>query len=81
MSVTPNPNDGTFRMTVTSATDKSFDMKIISILGTVVYTMQDVALQTRYSAKIEVPGLHDGVYYIVVTTGNDKITRKMVVQK
>ena len=81
VSITPNPNDGTFRMTVTSATDKSFDLKIISILGTVVYHMQDVGLQTRYSKTIEVPGLRDGVFYIVVTTENDKITRKMVVQK
>jgi PKD repeat protein len=79
--ITPNPNNGQFRIDVMSAADKSFDLRIVSILGTVVYDLRDLALSGKYSSKIEVPGLHDGVYYIVVTTQNDKVTKKIVIQK
>jgi hypothetical protein len=81
VTVTPNPSNGQFRLDVTSAADKRFDLSIVSILGTVVYDLQDMALSGKYTSKIEVPGLHDGVYYIVVTTQNDKVTKKIVIQK
>jgi PKD repeat protein len=81
VTITPNPNSGSFRLDVTSAADKSFDLRIVSILGTVVYSLQDIALDGKYSAKIEVPGLRNGVYYIIVSTPDDKVTRKIVVQK
>jgi PKD repeat protein len=80
VTVTPNPNTGQFRLDVLSANDNSFDLSVISILGNTVFSMQNVRLQGRYSEKLDVPGLHAGVYYIVVTTGNEKVTKKIVIQ-
>jgi PKD repeat protein len=79
-TIKPNPNPGQFRLDVTSATDKSFDLVIVGILGNVVYNVQNISLQGKYTAKIDVPGLRDGVYYLMVTAGSNRITRKMVIQ-
>jgi PKD repeat protein len=79
LTISPNPNNGQFRLDVASVTDKRFDIRILSTLGTVVYYLPGIAPDGKYSALIQVPGLRNGVYYLVVTTANAKVTRKIVI--
>ena len=81
VTITPNPNPGQFKLEVTAANEQSFSLTIIGILGNVIYRMQDVGFHGKYSARMDVPGLNAGVYYLLVTAGNEKVTRKMIVQK
>jgi PKD repeat protein len=81
VSISPNPSNGQFRLDVTSPGAKTFNLGIVNTLGRVVFDLPEIPTAGKYSSNIDVPGLQNGVYYIVVSTQNGKVTRKIVIQK
>lgn len=79
--VTPNPSNGKFKLDVASSVDHRFDLRIMNVLGEFVYQLPDISLQGKYSAVIDLSVLRDGVYYLLISTPTDKVTRKLVIQK
>ena len=76
----PNPNNGQFRIALSSGTEKSFSLTIVNTLGSVVYRMPETPFDRDYSAGIDVAGISPGIYYVIVATATENVTRKMLVR-
>ena len=80
MTLYPNPNNGQFRIALSSGTEKSFSLTIVNTLGSVVYRMPETPFDRDYSSAIDVAGISPGIYYVIVATATDNVTRKMLVR-
>jgi len=77
LSIFPNPNDGTFTLSVISPTNEQASITIINILGEKVKqftTTTNVATQV----KMDMP---EGVYFIAATTASGRWNEKVVVSE
>lgn len=79
--ITPNPTQGIFNLDVTSARDKSFNMKIINILGSPVTVRNDLPLSGHTRIKMDISDLSSGIYYLILYTNDSKLTKKIVLQR
>lgn len=81
-SVYPNPNSGTFTLTVNGEEQKAkMSIKVLSMTGAVVYSESNLFLKSGLTKKIHLSSVPQGVYTLVVE-GDDFIrTQKIVITK
>ena len=81
VNVFPNPNNGTFNIQYALNENTTSSLKIIDVLGKEVYTTntkkQPIGIHTQ---QINID-LQNGVYTIVLITGNVSTNKKIVIQK
>ena len=80
MVVSPNPNNGSFTLDLSSVKSQVSNIKIMNMVGGVVY-QQKVAQNVAFNQNINLSNLSDGVYTILIQTNNGDIVKKMVIKK
>jgi hypothetical protein len=75
MDIYPNPNNGSFDIRISSEMTDSYVLETMDIHGKIVYsTTGDQAYET-----FQVSNLSSGVYVVRLSSGNQVITKKLVV--
>ncbi|MDC0231145.1 M12 family metallo-peptidase [Aureispira] len=77
--VVPNPNAGHFEIRFSFIRPEDVNIKLINVLGQILYELN--CFEESYSVSIDLQHQASGVYFVVLKTNNQSITRKVVVSK
>jgi hypothetical protein len=80
MKVYPNPSDGRFSVSFKAASKGDINISVTDNNGKEVYkqTMKD--FEGEYFQQVDISGKGKGSYYIKITSGDDTITKKILVE-
>lgn len=79
ISITPNPNDGKFYLTVSTPGIQNFDYQIVNSNGAVVLENRNLQSMGKYAAQLDTK-LAPGVYSLIVTTVSGQETERFIVK-
>lgn len=75
----PNPNQGTFELTVELSALNDLEVKVVDLVGKQVFLDRRTGVKT-YEEKISIPELAAGTYFLRIATQDEVRTLKMVVK-
>ena len=76
-SISPNPNNGNFRIMYLLPQNKSGTLQIFNITGKEIYHQNLPPWSTLQ--YISLPKIADGVYQCTITSNNQRVNKKLVV--
>lgn len=77
----PNPANNSTKFNVTLNETSNIDIIITNILGQVIYqTSKANAASGTHTFNLETKNWNNGIYFYTVSTGKNKITKKMIVE-
>jgi hypothetical protein len=80
VGVTPNPNNGNFKLSVSTPGNETLQLRITSANGKVVYEQTGIESNGNYSDALNL-NLSAGTYTITISTANGYAVKKFVVTK
>jgi hypothetical protein len=80
VSVTPNPNNGNFKLSVSTPGNETLQVRITAANGKVVYEQSGIESNGNYSDALNL-NLSAGTYTITISTTNGYVVKKFVVTK
>ena len=81
ISVTPNPNNGVFKVSMASFKGNRINLSVFNPVGTVVYEDPDFTIIDKSGKTIDLSTLKEGIYFLKVRTDSATITRKVIIRK
>ncbi|PLX04931.1 MAG: hypothetical protein C0595_01415, partial [Marinilabiliales bacterium] len=81
VSVSPNPNNGEFKLEISSNENSSFSLKIINYQGVEMAGQKDVSAQSNYSQNFDFSELPSGIYLISIKSENRIYSKKVLITK
>lgn len=80
LEIAPNPNNGKFFLTIAGSVRESTGVYVFDMLGQVVFYQKGFSATDRTKIPIELSDMSSGVYVIQVQTGNQKVSKKLVIE-
>ena len=80
-NVYPNPSSGNTYVTVVLTDETNVKVQVYSTLGTLVYNGSEQHLSGKNNLSIDCTNLNSGLYFVTVTAGNSKVTKRLVLNK
>ena len=80
LDVYPNPSRDIFNVNFTSEDVQNLDVRIINVVGEVVYTENLVEFVGEYTKQVDLATYTKGVYFLEITTDNGVINKKLILQ-
>ena len=80
LDVYPNPSRDIFNVTFTSEDVQDLDVRIINVIGEVVYTENLNEFVGEYTKQVDLSTYTKGVYFLEITTDNGVINKKLILQ-
>ena len=78
--VYPNPSRDIFNVTFTSEDVQNLEVRIINVIGEVVYTESLDKFVGEYTKQVDLATYTKGVYFLEITTDNGVINKKLILQ-
>ncbi|MDG1718644.1 MAG: T9SS type A sorting domain-containing protein, partial [Flavobacteriales bacterium] len=78
LDVYPNPSRDIFNVSFTSEDVQDLDVRIINVIGEVVYTENLNEFVGEYTKQVDLSTYTKGVYFLEITTDNGVINKKAV---
>ncbi|MBT6815005.1 MAG: T9SS type A sorting domain-containing protein, partial [Flavobacteriales bacterium] len=80
LDVYPNPSRDIFNVSFTSEDVQDLDVRIINVIGEVVYTENLNKFVGQYTKQVDLSTYTKGVYFLEITTDNGVINKKLILQ-
>ncbi len=80
LDVYPNPSKDIFNIRFVSETIQDLSIRVINIMGELVYQENASKFIGEYTKKIDLGDYSKGVYFLEITTDKDLVNRKIVIQ-
>jgi hypothetical protein len=80
LDVYPNPSRDVFNVTFTSDDVQDLEVRVINIVGEVVYTEDLQQFVGEYTKSIDLATYTKGVYFLEITTDNGVVNKKLILQ-
>ena len=80
LDVYPNPSRDIFNVSFTSEDVQDLDVRIINVIGEVVYTENLNKFVGEYTKQVDLSTYTKGVYFLEITTDNGVINKKLILQ-
>jgi len=80
LDVYPNPSRDIFNVTFTSEDVQDLEVRVINIVGEVVYTENLEQFVGEYTKAIDLATYTKGVYFLEITTNNGVVNKKLILQ-
>jgi len=80
-NIYPNPSTNNANITVVLAHESPVKVQVYNSLGSLVYNGAEQKLAGKSKLAVDCSNLNSGLYFITVTAGNSKITRRLIVNK
>lgn len=81
ISVFPNPNNGNFTVKLSSDNNNTIRMQIRNVVGESIYSEENINVNGEFVKTIDFSRYAEGIYFLVIESGNKVATEKIVVQK
>ena len=78
-SLYPNPNNGNFNIQFNSTSSKDISLEVFDMRGRSVYT-NSYKNNGLFNENIQLNSIQSGVYLVTINDGENKITKKIVLQ-
>ena len=80
LEVYPNPSRDVFNVTFTSEDVQDLEVRVINLVGEVVYTENLKQFVGEYTKSIDLATYTKGVYFLEITTNNGVVNKKLILQ-
>jgi len=80
INVFPNPNNGTFYVSIDGLTNNTFDLVIFNVNKQVVFKKKLKNNSGKYNKQINISDFSKGIYYLKLVDGNNTRIEKIIVQ-
>ncbi|MCX6296820.1 MAG: T9SS type A sorting domain-containing protein [Bacteroidetes bacterium] len=80
LSVSPNPTNGVFNITINNANYSELLISIFDLQGKEVFSSTDLNVNGNYNKQINLEDLSKGVYYIKFNGGSQIKIQKLIIQ-
>ena len=80
LDVYPNPSRDVFNVTFTSEDVQDLEVRVINVVGEVVYTEDLQQFVGEYTKSIDLATYTKGVYFLEITTNNGVVNKKLILQ-
>ena len=80
LNIYPNPSKDMFNIEFTSSSRQSLEVRIINIIGEVVYTKNLEQFVGEYNKQVDLATYTKGVYFLEIETDNGVINKKLILQ-
>jgi hypothetical protein len=77
----PVPNDGRFNVSITTASNETFNISVYNNLGVKIYVEAKVEVNGSLQKVIDLRPVPNGVYTVIFENSLDKVVKKIVVNK
>ena len=81
VNILPVPNDGHFSISLNSAKEISYRMEIYNTLGVKVYGERTITVSGTLVTPVDLSSVPGGLYTIILRSGSNQITRKILINK
>jgi len=79
--VFPNPSTNVANLSLTLTQESPVKIQVYNSLGVVVYSANDHKLAGKNKLSVDCANLSSGLYFVAITAGESKITKRLVVNK
>ena len=79
VKIYPNPSQGEFTLEVSLQQPEAFEVRVTDLVGQTVLE-SEVQFQQRDQIELDLRGNAPGVYFVNMTNGKQKVTKKIVLQ-
>ncbi len=79
MKVFPNPSEGEFTLQINNLKGK-IDLKIVSLLGNVVFATSDIYVNGSLSKAIDLSSLPSGIYLLSVNSEKQQMNQRIIIR-
>jgi hypothetical protein len=80
LDVYPNPSRDIFNVSFTSEDVQNLEVRIINVIGEVVYTENLEQFIGQYTIQVDLATYTKGIYFLEITTDNGVINKKLILQ-
>ena len=80
LNIFPNPSRNIFNITFKSKNAQDLEVRIINVVGEVVYTEHLDRFVGEYTKVIDLTNKTKGIYFLLIETGNGMINKKLILQ-
>jgi hypothetical protein len=80
LDVYPNPSRDVFNVTFTSEDVQDLEVRLVNIVGEIVYTENLQQFVGEYTKSIDLETYTKGVYFLEITTNNGVVNKKLILQ-
>ena len=80
LDVYPNPSRDIFNVSFTSEDAQDLEVRVINVVGEVVYTENLMNFTGEYTKEIDLRRSTKGIYFLEITTEDGVINKKMILQ-
>ena len=80
LDVYPNPSRDVFNVTFTSEEVQDLDVRVVNVVGEVIYTENLEQFVGEYTKAIDLATYTKGVYFLEITTDNGVVNKKLILQ-
>ena len=80
LDVYPNPSRDIFNVTFTSEDAQDLEVRILNVVGEVVYTENLEQFIGEYTKAIDLATYTKGIYFLEITTNNGVTNKKLILQ-
>ena len=80
LDVYPNPSRDLFNVTFTSEDVQDLEVRVINVVGEVVYTENLQQFVGEYTKSLDLESYTKGVYFLEITTNNGVVNKKLILQ-
>ena len=80
LDVYPNPSRDLFNVSFTSEDMQDLELRVINVVGEVVYTDNLEQFVGEYTKSIDLSTYTKGVYFLEITTNNGVVNKKLILQ-
>lgn len=79
--VYPNPSEGKFHIDIKSAKPLTIDLSVLNTLGVTIYREPGLHIKNQHSTLIQLNGQPEGMYLLMLRSGNSTSYYKLVIHK
>ena len=80
-NVYPNPSTNNANIAVVLTDEVPVKVQVYNSLGALVYSGAELHLRGKNNLAVDCSNFNNGLYFITVTAGNSKVTKRLVVNK
>lgn len=80
-AILPNPNNGTFKLSVQSDGPEPITIKVINYQGKALYTGSSATVDRQLSENIDLSMQPAGVYFVIIQQGDIRQVKKLLINR
>ena len=80
LDIYPNPSRDVFNVTFTSDESQDLEVRIINVVGEVVYSENLNEFTGEYTKQVDLTTYTKGIYFLEITTNTGVVNKKLILQ-